>query len=48
LGNFTFNNVPGTIMPDMNSDTVLLGMSVLGQLDFSKKSGVLTLSLKTR
>lgn len=31
---------PGTINPNM----VLLGMSVLGQLNFSQQSGVLTLS----
>lgn len=44
LGDITFNNVPGTINPAMDPDMVLLGMSVLGQLDFSQQSGVLTLS----
>ncbi|GGE70847.1 hypothetical protein GCM10011533_24070 [Streptosporangium jomthongense] len=44
LGDITFNNVPGTINPAMDPDMVLLGMSVLGQLNFSQQSGVLTLS----
>ena len=44
MGDITFNNVPGTINPDMDPDMVLLGMSVLGQLNFSQQSGVLTLS----
>lgn len=44
LGDITFRNVRGTINPTMDPDMVLLGMSVLGQLDFSQKSGVLTLS----
>ncbi|WP_100637780.1 retropepsin-like aspartic protease family protein [Marinobacter salexigens] len=48
LGDLTFNNVPGTINPAMDRDMVLLGMSVLGQLNFSQQSGVLTLSLETR
>ena len=48
LGDFTFRNVSGTINPDMDPDMVLLGMSVLGQLDFSQQSGVLTLSQKQR
>ena len=48
LGDITFNNVPGSINPSMDPDMVLLGMSVLGQLNFSQESGVLTLSLETR
>jgi len=44
LGDMTFNNVSGTINPAMDPNIVLLGMSVLGQLDFSQQSGVLTLS----
>jgi aspartyl protease family protein len=48
LGDFTFNNVPGTINPAMDPDMVLLGMSVLRQLNFSQQSGVLTLSQETR
>ncbi|WP_417513014.1 retropepsin-like aspartic protease family protein [Marinobacter sp.] len=47
MGDITFNNVPGTINPDMDPDMVLLGMSVLGQLNFSQQSGVLTLSQRT-
>lgn len=37
LGGITFNNVVGTINPAMDPDMVLLGMSVLGQLDFSQQ-----------
>lgn len=48
LGDFTFNNVSGTINPAMDPDMVLLGMSVLRQLNFSQQSGVLTLSQETR
>jgi aspartyl protease family protein len=48
LGDITFNNVHGTIKPAMDPDMVLLGMSVLGQLDFSQQSGVLTLSQEKR
>ncbi|MDO6822857.1 TIGR02281 family clan AA aspartic protease [Marinobacter sp. 1_MG-2023] len=47
MGDITFNNVPGTINPEMDPDMVLLGMSVLGQLNFSQQSGVLTLSQGT-
>lgn len=48
LGDITFNNVPGTINPAMDPDMVLLGMSVLGQLNFSQQGGVLTLSQEGR
>jgi aspartyl protease family protein len=48
LGDITFNNVSGTINPAMDPDMVLLGMSVLGQLDFSQQSRVLTLSQEKR
>jgi len=48
LGDITFNNVSGTINPAMDPNMVLLGMSVLGQLDFSQQSGVLTLSQENR
>ncbi|GGC59660.1 retropepsin-like aspartic protease family protein [Marinobacter halophilus] len=48
LGDITFNNVHGTINPAMDPDMVLLGMSVLGQLNFSQQSGVLTLSQDNR
>ncbi|OEY65988.1 retropepsin-like aspartic protease family protein [Marinobacter sp. X15-166B] len=48
LGDFTFTNVPATINPAMDPDLVLLGMSVLGRLNFSQQSGVLTLSQETR
>ncbi|WBU40375.1 MULTISPECIES: retropepsin-like aspartic protease family protein [Marinobacter] len=48
LGDMTFYNVPGTINPAMDPDMVLLGMSVLGQLNFSQQSGVLTLSQDNR
>jgi aspartyl protease family protein len=44
----TFYNVPGTINPAMDPDMVLLGMSVLGQVNFSQQSGVLTLSQDNR
>ncbi|TVP54754.1 MAG: TIGR02281 family clan AA aspartic protease [Halomonadaceae bacterium] len=47
LGDITFNNVPGTINPAMDPDMVLLGMSVLGELNFSQRSGILTLSQET-
>lgn len=47
LGDITFKNVPGTINPAMDPDMVLLGMSVLGQLNFSQQSGVMTLSQDT-
>lgn len=48
LGDITFRNVSGTINPAMDPDMVLLGMSVLGQLNFSQQSGVLTLSREAR
>lgn len=47
MGDITFNNVPASINPSMDPDMVLLGMSVLGQLNFSQQSGVLTLNLET-
>src|SRR5699024_1875562 len=48
LGDITFKNVPATINPAMDADMALLGMSVLGQLNFSQQSGVLTLSQEAR
>ncbi len=48
LGDLTFHNVPGTINPAMDPDMVLLGMSVLGELDFSQQAGVLTLRKESR
>jgi len=43
LGDITFRNVSATINPAMDPDMVLLGMSVLGQVEFSQRDGVLTL-----
>ncbi|WP_420389742.1 retropepsin-like aspartic protease family protein [Marinobacter sp.] len=48
MGNMRFNHVPGTISPAMDPEMVLLGMSVLRQLNFSQQSGVLTLSIEAR
>ena len=48
LGDMRFTNVPGTISPAMDPDMVLLGMSVLSQLNFTQQSGVLTLSRETQ
>jgi aspartyl protease family protein len=39
MGNMRFNHVPGTISPAMDPEMVLLGMSVLRQLNFSQQSG---------
>lgn len=44
LGDIRFNNVSASINPAMDADMVLLGMSALGQVDFSQRSGVLTLT----
>ncbi|WP_077528761.1 retropepsin-like aspartic protease family protein [Vreelandella utahensis] len=43
LGDMRFRNVPGTISPSMDADMALLGMTALGQVDFSQENGVLTL-----
>ena len=43
LGGITFHNVAATINPSMDPDMVLMGMSALGQIDFSQQSGTLTL-----
>lgn len=43
LGDITLRNVSATINPATDMDIVLLGMSALGQLDFSQQSGTLTL-----
>ena len=43
LGDMRFRNVPGTISPSMDDNMALLGMTALGQVDFSQQDGVLTL-----
>ena len=43
LGDITFRNVSATINPSMDPDMVLMGMSALGQIDFSQQQGKLTL-----
>ena len=43
LGDITFRNVAATINPSMDPDMVLLGMSALGQIEFSQQQGKLTL-----
>ncbi len=43
LGGITFQNVSATINPSMDPDMVLLGMSALGQIEFSQQQGTLTL-----
>ena len=47
LGELTLRNVPATINPATDMGVVLLGMSALGQVDFSQRSGTLTLSKPT-
>ena len=44
LGDITLRNVSATINPATEMEMVLLGMSALGQVDFSQRSGTLTLS----
>jgi|AntDeeMinimDraft_5_1070356.scaffolds.fasta_scaffold00117_9 aspartyl protease family protein len=46
LGEITLHNVSATINPATDMDVVLLGMSALGQVDFSQRSGTLTLSTR--
>lgn len=48
LGGMRFRNVPATISPSMDDGMALLGMSALGQVDFSQKDGVLTLKRAAR
>lgn len=48
LGAIKLRNVQATINPAMDMDKVLLGMSVLGEVDFSQESGTLTLRQRTR
>ena len=43
LGNILLNNVPASINMGDQSDQILLGMSVLGQLDFRQNDGYLYL-----
>ncbi|MBS3804773.1 MAG: TIGR02281 family clan AA aspartic protease [Oleiphilaceae bacterium] len=43
VGGIRFRNVSATINPGMDPNMVLLGMSVLSQVDFSQRDGVLTL-----
>jgi aspartyl protease family protein len=45
LGPFVIGNVSGHINPGMSSDQILLGMSVLGHLDFAQRDGTLILNL---
>lgn len=44
LGQITLHDVSATINPATEMDMVLLGMSALGQMDFSQRGGTLTLS----
>lgn len=43
LGAISMTDVPATIMPRMDGDEVLLGMSFLKQLEWRQREGVLTL-----
>lgn len=43
LGDITFQDVSATINPSMDPDMVLMGMSALGQIEFSQQQGKLTL-----
>lgn len=45
LGNIQLNNVAATIAPGMDSDEILLGMSVLKQLDFEQQGNQLILRI---
>lgn len=44
LGDIRLHDVSATINPATDMDMVLLGMSALGQVDFSQRAGTLTLS----
>lgn len=46
LGPFEFRNVSAHLNPGMNGDQVLLGMSVLGHLDFAQTGNQLTLRVR--
>ncbi|WP_210330312.1 TIGR02281 family clan AA aspartic protease [Aliikangiella sp. G2MR2-5] len=43
IGEITLYNVKASIAPNMAGNEVLLGMSALGQLEYTQKAGVLTL-----
>lgn len=43
LGNIKLNNVTGNINPGMQGPEILLGMSVLKQLEFTQRADTLTL-----
>ncbi|SDI02253.1 retropepsin-like aspartic protease family protein [Pseudomonas panipatensis] len=43
LGDIRLNDVPALIVPGMDGDEVLLGMSALKQLEFSQRDGTLVL-----
>ena len=43
LGNISLQNVAASITPTMFSDTILLGMSALSEIDFSQVGATLTL-----
>ncbi len=43
LGDIRLQNVDASIVPNMRGDTILLGMSVLRQIEFSQQGGSLTL-----
>lgn len=43
IGNIVLNNVTGNINPGMEGPEILLGMSVLKQLEFTQREDILTL-----
>ena len=43
LGNITLHDVEASITPSMDGDTILLGMSALGRVEFMQQGSTLTL-----
>lgn len=45
LGSITVNQVRGAIIPDMDRETILLGMSFLNNLEITQRDGLMTLKV---
>jgi aspartyl protease family protein len=43
LGNIILNNIDASIVPNMNGETILLGMSALQKIEFTQRGETLTL-----
>lgn len=48
IGDIVLDNVRALVVPGLGGDQVLLGMSAIGQLEFTQRSGTLLLRQKTK